>query len=39
MFKTSIKGELTIVISEKNIKDKFLMKKNYKKSKIIFKKI
>ena len=35
MFKTSIKGELTVVISEKNTKDKFLMMINMinKKSK------
>ena len=38
MFKTPLKGELTVVISEKNIKDK-LFKENEikKKSKIIFK--
>ncbi len=31
MFKTSIKGELTVVISEKKIKDKFLNKEKIKK--------
>ena len=39
MFKTSIKGELTIVISEKNIKDKiFDEKKIIKKAKVFLKK-
>ena len=39
MFKTSIKGELTIVISEKNIKDKFFdEKKIIKKAKLYLKK-
>ena len=39
MFKTSIKGELTVVISEKNIKDKFFdEKKIIKKAKIYLKK-
>ena len=39
MFKTSIKGELTVVISEKNIKDKFLDEnKIIKKAKIYLKK-
>jgi len=39
MFKTSIKGELTVVISEKNIKDKFLDEnKIIKKAKLYLKK-
>ena len=39
MFKTSIKGELTVVISEKNIKDKFFDEnKIIKKAKIYLKK-
>ena len=39
MFKTSIKGELTVVISEKNIKDKFFdEKKIIKKAKMYLKK-
>ncbi len=39
MFKTSIKGELTIVISEKNIKDKFFDEsKIIKKAKLYLKK-
>ena len=39
MFKTSIKGELTVVISEKKIKDKFLNKEKIKKrAKILLKK-
>ena len=39
MFKTSIKGELTIVISEKNIKDKFFDEnKVIKKAKLYLKK-
>jgi 16S rRNA (cytidine1402-2'-O)-methyltransferase len=39
MFKSSIKGELTVVISEKNIKDKFLDEsKIIKKAKIYLKK-
>ena len=39
MFKTSIKGELTVVISEKNIKDKFFdEKKIIKKAKLYLKK-
>ena len=39
MFKTSIKGELTVVISEKNIKDKlFDDNKIIKKAKIYLKK-
>ena len=39
MFKTSIKGELTVVISEKKIKDKFFdEKKVIKKAKLYLKK-
>ena len=39
MFKTSIKGELTVVISEKNIKDKFFdEKKIIKRAKLYLKK-
>ena len=39
MFKTSINGELTVVISEKNIKDKFFDEnKIIKKAKIYLKK-
>ena len=39
MFKTSLKGELTVVISEKNIKDKFFNKsKIIKKAKLYLKK-
>ena len=39
MFKTQIKGELTVVISEKNIKDKFFdEKKIIKKAKLYLKK-
>jgi len=39
MFKTSIKGELTVVISEKNIKDKFFdEKKIIKRAKMYLKK-
>ena len=39
MFKTSIKGELTVVISEKNIKDKFFdEKKVIKKARLYLKK-
>ncbi len=39
MFKTSIKGELTVVISEKNIKDKFLdEEKIIKKAKLYLRK-
>ena len=39
MFKTSIKGELTVVISEKNIKDKFFdEEKIIKKAKLYLKK-
>ena len=39
MFKTSIKGELTVVISEKNIKNKiFDEKKIAKKAKLYLKK-
>ena len=39
MFKTPIKGELTVVISEKNIKDKFFDEnKIIKKAKIYLKK-
>ena len=39
MFKTSIKGELTVVISEKNIKDKFFdEKKIIKKAKLYLRK-
>jgi len=39
MFKTSIKGELTVVISEKKIKDKFLNEEKIKKrAKILLKK-
>ena len=39
MFKTPIKGELTVVISEKNIKNKFFIKKKIiKKAKLYLKK-
>ena len=39
MFKTSIKGELTVVISEKEIKDKIVNEKEIiKKAKIYLKK-
>ena len=39
MFKTSVKGELTVVISEKNIKDKFFdEEKIIKKAKLYLKK-
>ena len=37
MFKTPLKGELTVVISEKNIKDKPFKEDDVKKSKIVFK--
>ena len=39
MFKTPLKGELTVVLSEKNIKNKILDESEIKKSKNIFKKI
>ena len=38
LFKTKIKGELTVVISEKNIKDKVFDENKIKKSKNIIKK-
>ena len=39
MFKTSLKGELTVVISEKKIKDKFFNEENIiKKAKLYLKK-
>ena len=39
MFKTKIKGELTVVLSEKDIKNKILDESEIKKSKNILKKI
>ena len=39
MFKTPVKGELTVVISEKNTKDEFFDEKRiYKKAKMYLKK-